>query len=261
MATPRTKANARRALRALFWPLAIAAVFVFVQTTDSEAGRVWRKFAMVVIVVAMIVLPTASRHIAPWIARHDVTWRLASLVLYATMPFRWLVAAIWKTVRGFCAALAATRAFGFLDRHRRTVGIVLVAAISLRSLAALSLLQQGAEITLWHLAALGPTYLAFGVTAPFVALLLLSRRSEWALVTAIIWLLFGCIGVALALMFSALMSSAHLPLLAYPLFPEPVHISLFLSLGFAELLVQMVALHYLSGRTVDYYHGVSSKAG
>ena len=138
--------------------------------------------------------------------------------------------------------------------------MLLITAISLRSLAAVGLLQYDGT-TVWHWAALGPTYLLFGVTAPFVTLLLLLKRGEWVLTTALLWLLVGWLGVLLAAMLSVLLSSSHLPLLVYPLLPEPLHLSLFLSLGLVDLLVQTAAIYYLGGQTAQYYHKVPSKTG
>ena len=272
MKTRRTKSNAAKALGWLFWLLAIAAVVVFVQVTDSETGRVWRQAALLVFVAAVILLPPidtliarASRHLAPWVVERDLPWRLATLVLHATAPLRWLGTALRRAACAFWRALKGSAAYRFLDRHRRAVLIVLVAAISLRALAAFSLLQPGAGVTLWHWAAFGPAYLAFGITAPFVAAVLLWWRGEWVLVVAAIWLLLGAVGVVFSAVFSLFFASAYFAaepqaLLLHPLLPEPLGAGSWAALALAELLVQVAALHFLGGRTVDHYHGRPSTA-
>lgn len=263
MSVRRSNANARRALGLLFKLLLVLAVFLFAQATsgmDDQAASDWRRFATVVVIVAIVVLPPfdtmmarANKRLAPWVVGHDFAWRLASGLLHTVAPFGWLAARAAHAARGLWAAAQATRAGRFPDRHRRAVGICLVAAISLRSLAAIGLLHPESGATAWHWVTLGPTYLLFGVTAPFVALLLMLRKGKWVLVTAIIWLLLGWAGVSLAALSGALLSQPHWPLLLYPLFAEPVHFSLFLAVGLADFLVQTAALHYLGGRTACYY--------
>ncbi len=271
MAFPRTRASADLALRWLIWILAIVAVIVFVQTTDGETGRVWLQAALLVFVAAVILFPPidslisrAVRRLAPLVVRNVFAWRLAALLLYAIAPFRWafasVLAAFSKAGRLMGETLARVPAVRFLDRHRRTVCIVLVAAISIRSLAVFSLLQQGAGVTLWHWVAFSPTYIAFGITAPFVAALLLWRRGEWVLITAGVWSLLGFIGVTLAAVIGLFFASQYFAseqpgLLIHPLYPEPLRVAEFFWLWLADLLAQIAIIYYLGGRTADYYHG------
>lgn len=266
MSIERNTVNAGRALRVLTWLTLVVALWFFVQAVtdfDSEYGRLWRKYAAIALLAATIVLPPAdalvaglSRRLAPWVVRYGLTWGLAVVVLYAIAPFAWLpagAAALW-------AAAVGTRPGRFMDRHRRAVAIFLVAAISLRSFAVVGLMQQAGEAAFWQWAVLGPAYLLFGVTAPFMVLLLLFRKGEWVVVTASMWLLAGMLGLILALNFSLFGSVAHLPLLVYPMFSEALPLSLFVFASIVDILVQVAAMRYLGGRTVLYYRNLPETA-
>lgn len=264
MSFERNTVNAGRALRVLTWLVLVLAVplWIFTQNAsvfEGEDGRDFRKSVSLVLLALIIVLPPAgilaariSRRFRPWVVRHDLTWALAAVVLYAVAPFTWLVgraSALW-------AAVWRTRAGRFLDRHRRTVGIFLVTALSLRLFALAGLLQQVGEAAFWHWTVLGPTYLLFGATAPVIALILLVRKGEWVEVTASIWLIFGMLGVVFAALFSVFSSLPELPLLTYPLIPEPLPLSLFLSVLIADLALHIAAMRSLGGGS--HAHGGSS---
>ncbi len=274
MALARTKSNVVKALRSLSAVALVAVLWLLVEglsSLESEAGRLAYKIVVMALILGIAYIDALNERAtricaqaAPWVLRHDVAWWVARAIVYLFAPLDWLIAVLLKTLRALRRAasaawafLKATPVYRFLDRHRRAVMIVLVAAISLRAFAALSLLESSADITLWHWAVFGTTYLAFGITAPFVAAILLWRRGEWVMVVAAIWLLLGIVGVVFAGMFSlfvaAYFAAGPQALLLHPLFPEPLGAGRWAALLFAELLVQVVALHFLGGRTADYY--------
>ncbi len=274
MALARTKSNVVKALRSLSAVALVAVLWLLVEglsSLESEAGRLAYKIVVVALILAIPYIDALNERAtricaqaAPWVLRHDVAWWVARAIVYLFAPLDWLIAVLLTTLRALrraaCAVwafLKATPVYHFLDRHRRAALIVLVAVISLRSLAALSLLESSADITLWHWAVFGITYLAFGITAPFVAAILAWWRGEWVIVIAAIWLMLGIVGVVFAGVFSlfvaAYFAAGSEALLLHQLFPEPLGAGRWAALLFAELLVQVVALHFLGGRTADYY--------
>lgn len=202
----RSDASARRAIRLLSWFAICAAFVLLVKYLPGEKTPL--KYLIVAAWVGYLLfgppvdttIARLAKAWAPGVKGNDLLWRIAQLILtidaIGLAPFR----AIGRLARRTAAWFALTSAGRFIDRHRRGLSIILTALIAYRLAALAGLVALGGQAAILDWAAFGLGYGLFGATAPFVALLAVLTRREWAVVTFVIWHLIAPIGVLLAFM-------------------------------------------------------------